>query len=59
MGEAIGIDQSGGPLHLQAGDAGIDPGIIICIFGALEDPALLDLQVNSLLQENGATDECT
>jgi hypothetical protein len=55
--DSIRIDQRGRPFHFQAGDARIDPGIIIGILRTFEDRSLFDAQIDALLEEDGPSDE--
>lgn len=58
VGDPIGVDECGGPSHFEAGDAGVNPGIVVGVLRAFEDGVFFESKIDALFEENGAGDEC-
>jgi hypothetical protein len=52
VGDAIGVNQRGGPLHLETGNARVDPGIVVGVLGAFADRVFFEHKIDTLFEEN-------
>src|ERR1019366_5692515 len=55
--QAFGIDERGGPRLFRAFPSGVDHRVIVDVGGPLENAVLFDVEICSLLQEDGAAEE--